>query len=129
MREFRADQFAFARFMGRGSGTGIFAPLCSKHTSQIASLWWDWPGFRGILRDESPGALPVTYDCQGCDRTDLQLADRYEGRPVGAWGKVMICSLCREWGIAVLPSKLETHLKSLGVTLQHREDGSVHVPE
>jgi hypothetical protein len=72
----------------------------------------------------------MPFDCQGCKRTDLQQqAGRYEGKPVHGWGGVMICNLCREWGIVGLPPKLAAHLKAAGVTLQYRQDGSVHVPE
>lgn len=71
----------------------------------------------------------MSFTCEGCGGTDLQNENgRYEGRPVRSWGQIMICNLCREWGIVLPKPILEAHLAKLAVSLNYNEDGSLIVP-
>lgn len=74
----------------------------------------------------------VMYDCFLC-RCNFQFGPHiYSGKPIRAWGGIMVCKTCLDANAdGIVPTTyphLEAHLKNLGVVSPTNEQGWISIP-
>lgn len=72
----------------------------------------------------------IMYDCFICERAFQFGPHVYDGKPVQAWGGVMICRRCRDsnWDGIVPRPELTKKFQEKGIAVEYNAKGWIPIP-